>query len=170
MTVDTNPKGHLIPTATIKFKPMHPDTIMPTYGTEFAAGADLSANLALTFPGEPTEIPLIIKRGARKLVKTGVSVEMPSGYWAEVRGRSSLAYKHGIAILGGVIDSDYRGDIGVIMHNTSEFDFVVRHGDRIAQLIFNTYVHAEFELAEQLSESGRGENGFGSTGVSSKVA
>ena len=156
----------MISTTYVNFKPLHPDAVKPSYGTPYAAGADLSANLKLTLGEDYQEgQPFVLMPGERRLIKTGVSVEMPEGMWAEIRGRSGLAYKHGIAILGGVIDSDYRGDIGVIMLNTSGSPYSINHGDRIAQLIFAHYSRATFHTVEELGASDRGEKGFGSTGM-----
>ncbi|AGC36125.1 dUTPase [Rhizobium phage RHEph10] len=151
----------------INFKKLHPDAVMPSYGTPHAAGADLVANLKATFENEPIgdDYGYVLSPGESKLFKTGIAVEMLTGMWAEVRGRSGLAYKNGIAILGGVIDSDYRGDIGVILHNTSDKPFIVKHGERIAQLIFATYIPVNFIEKKELSNTGRGEKGFGSTGM-----
>ncbi|MBX4911436.1 dUTP diphosphatase [Rhizobium bangladeshense] len=148
----------------INFKKLHPDAIAPKYGTLQAAGADLSANIKATL-GEQFDT-YILDPGERKLIKTGIAVEMAAGMWAEVRGRSGLAYKNGIAILGGVIDSDYRGDIGVILHNTSDEPFTVKQGDRIGQLIFGSYIPVTFVEKQELRGTDRGEKGFGSTGVS----
>jgi dUTP pyrophosphatase len=150
----------------INFKKLHPDAVVPTYGTPHAAGADLVANLKATFGESHIEhVEYVLDPGESKLFKTGIAVEMITGMWAEVRGRSGLAYKNGIAILGGVIDSDYRGDVGVILHNTSDKPFVVKHGERIAQLIFATYIPVNFIEKKELSNTGRGEKGFGSTGM-----
>ncbi|QIG69151.1 deoxyuridine 5'-triphosphate nucleotidohydrolase protein [Rhizobium phage RHph_N1_15] len=148
----------------INYKKLHPDAVVPTYGTPHAAGADLVANLKATFDTQIIE-EYVLDPGESKLFKTGIAVEMLNGMWAEVRGRSGLAYKHGIAILGGVIDSDYRGDVGVILHNTSDQPFVVKHGERIAQLIFSAYIPVNFIEKKELSGTGRGEKGFGSTGM-----
>ncbi|OCP21985.1 MULTISPECIES: dUTP diphosphatase [unclassified Ensifer] len=148
----------------IGFKALHPDAVMPKYANDQAAGADLVANIKLTLNNERfTEFTL--DPGERKLIKTGVALEMPPGIWAEVRGRSGLAYNQGIAILGGTIDSDYRGDIGVIMLNTGDEPFVVKHGERIAQLVVETYVRGHFVEKAELRETARGEGGFGSTGM-----
>ncbi|MBX5130727.1 dUTP diphosphatase [Rhizobium lentis] len=148
----------------INFKKLHPDAIEPSYGSQQAAGVDLHANIKATTGDRLDEIELL--PGARLLIKTGIAVEMAPRMWAEVRGRSGLAYKNGIAILGGVIDSDYRGDIGVILHNTTADDFKIKQGDRIAQLIFGSYIPVTFVEKQELRGTDRGEKGFGSTGVS----
>lgn len=148
----------------IGYKKLHPESVVPKYGTPQAAGADLTCNMKLTTGNDLiTEWPL--GPGESKLFKTGIAVEMRAGMWAEVRGRSGLAYKNGIAILGGVIDSDYRGDIGVILHNTSDETFMVKHGERIAQLIFTSYIPVSFIEKDELHDTDRGEKGFGSTGM-----
>lgn len=147
----------------LRVKLLHPDSQLPIYGSEEAAGADLHANLKLT-TGLENVTEWTLDPGQSKLIKTGVSIELRPGTFAEIRGRSGLAYKHGIAILGGIIDSDYRGDVGVILHNTSEQAFTFKHGDRIAQLIIVSYVRGVFSVAESLDDTARGENGFGSTG------
>lgn len=136
---------------------------MPVYGSLQAAGADLHANVRATTLQSGDSIT--VEPGARKLVKTGVALELPPGTWAEVRGRSGLALKNGIAILAGVIDSDYRGDIGVMVHNTSDTPFTINQGDRIGQLIIETFVRGHFVEKAELRDTERGEKGFGSTGV-----
>lgn len=147
----------------LRVKLLHEDSKVPEYGSAEAAGADLYANLKLTTGLKTTEA-WTLDPGESKLIKTGVAIELNPGTFAEIRGRSGLAYKHGIAILGGIIDSDYRGDVGVILHNTSDEPFTFKHGDRIAQLIIVPYVRGVFSVAESLDDTARGENGFGSTG------
>ena len=130
---------------------------LPQYATTGSAGMDLRANI---------ENPILIKPLDRKLIPTGLHIALPEGYEAQVRPRSGLAIKHGITCLNtpGTIDSDYRGDIGVILVNLSNEDYVVQPGERIAQMIINKYEQAEFELVENLDETERGEGGFGHTG------
>ena len=131
---------------------------LPTYETHASAGVDLRANL--------TDI-IILKPLGRVLVKTGVFIEIPEGYEAQVRPRSGLALKKGITVLNspGTIDADYRGEIGVILINLSNEDFVIENGERIAQLVFSKVEQAQWIEVETLSETHRGEGGFGSTGI-----
>lgn len=130
---------------------------LPQYATSGSAGMDLRANI---------ENPILIKPLDRKLIPTGLHVALPEGYEAQIRPRSGLAIKHGITCLNtpGTIDSDYRGDIGVILVNLSNEDYVVQPGERIAQMVINKYEQAEFKLVETLDETERGEGGFGHTG------
>ena len=136
----------------------HSQHPLPKYETEASAGMDLRANL--------TE-PITLKPLERTLVKTGLFMELPIGYEAQVRPRSGLALKKGITVLNspGTIDADYRGEIGVILINLSSEDFVIENGERIAQLVIAKYKQAEFIEVNQLSETARGAGGFGSTGV-----
>jgi dUTP pyrophosphatase len=131
---------------------------LPKYSTEFSAGMDLCANL--------TE-ELTIKPLQRVLVPTGLYMELPEGYEAQIRPRSGLAIKSGITVLNtpGTIDCDYRGEIKVILVNLSDQDFVVHHGDRICQMVIAKYEQAQFQVVEQLSDSVRSDGGFGHTGI-----
>ena len=131
---------------------------MPNYETIASAGMDLRANLT-----EPIEL----KPLERAIVKTGLFIELPIGYEAQVRPRSGLAAKKGITVLNspGTVDADYRGEIGVILVNLSHENFVVENGERIAQLIIAKHERAEWTAVDILSETSRGEGGFGSTGV-----
>ena len=130
----------------------------PEYATSQSAGLDLRANL--------TE-PITLKPLARTLVKTGLFIELPEGYEAQVRPRSGLAYKKGITVLNspGTIDADYRGEIGVILVNLSEEEFVIENGERVAQLVIAKHEQAQWVEVENLDETDRGAGGFGSTGV-----
>mgnify|MGYP005820943939 CR=1 FL=1 len=130
---------------------------LPSYETEASAGLDLRANLDESFMIQPLE---------RTLVKTGLFLEIPQGFEAQVRPRSGLALKKGITVLNspGTIDADYRGEVGVILVNLSQSPFVVEDGDRIAQLVFAEVTQAEWEVTEELTQTERGEGGFGSTG------
>lgn len=130
---------------------------LPHYATEQAAGMDLRANL-----GEP----VVLAPGQRTLVPTGIYLELPAGYEAQVRPRSGLALKHGITVLNapGTIDADYRGEVGVILINLGQTDFTVEDGERVAQLLLAPYVQVQWAVAEQLGETDRGAGGFGSTG------
>lgn len=131
---------------------------LPQYETKASAGLDLKANITETITLKPLE---------RALVKTGLFLEIPEGYEAQVRPRSGLAYKNGVTVLNatGTIDADYRGEVGVILVNLSNEDFTIQAGDRIAQMVFAKFEQAEWIDAEILSETARGEGGFGSTGV-----
>ena len=131
---------------------------LPAYETSASAGVDLRANL--------TDV-IILKPLGRTLVKTGIFIEIPEGYEAQVRPRSGLALKKGITVLNspGTIDADYRGEIGVILINLSNEDFVIENGERIAQLVFSSVEQAQWIEVEILSETNRGEGGFGSTGI-----
>ena len=132
---------------------------MPTYATSGAAGADLRANFK-------DRTSVVIAPGARALVPTGFIMEIPEGWEVQVRPRSGLALKHGITLPNspGTIDSDYRGEVGVIVLNAGSDAFTVAHGDRIAQMVVAPVVQAEFALADAVSETARGAGGFGSTG------
>lgn len=149
----------------IAVKRLDEEAKLPVYGSAEAAGADLHADVFASTKGDE-RMRYTLKPGERKLFKTGIALELPTGYYAKIEGRSGLAFKHGIAVLGGVIDSDYRGDIGVILLNTSDEDFEIKQDDRIAQLIIQPYVRGIFFEAELLGETRRAEGGFGSTGVS----
>jgi len=136
-------------------KSQHP---LPNYETIASAGMDLRANLSE---------PITLKSLERTIVKTGLFIELPIGYEAQVRPRSGLAAKKGITVLNspGTVDADYRGEIGVILVNLSQDDFVIENGERIAQLIIAKHERAEWIEVNELSETSRGEGGFGSTGV-----
>ncbi|ERT65140.1 dUTP diphosphatase [Peptoniphilus sp. BV3AC2] len=130
----------------------------PSYATSGASGMDLRANL---------DEDLVIKSGEIELVPTGIFVEIPEGYEGQVRARSGLALKYGISLPNGIgtIDSDYRGELKVILINHGKEDFVIKNGDRIAQIVFIKYEKAELEIVESLEDTERSEGGFGSTGV-----
>ncbi len=140
-----------------------PGIPLPARGTPGAAGSDVRANLP---PGERSEGLVIPSREVR-LVPLGFALEIPMGHEAQIRSRSGLALNHGIAVLNspGTIDSDYRGPVGVILVNHGPSDFTVRHGDRVAQLVFGPVTRAEFTETVNLDETERGAGGFGSTGV-----
>ena len=131
---------------------------LPNYETIASAGMDLRANLSE---------PITLKSLERAIVKTGLFIELPIGYEAQVRPRSGLAAKKGITVLNspGTVDADYRGEIGVILVNLSAEEFVIENGERIAQLIIAKHERAEWIEVTQLSETSRGEGGFGSTGL-----
>ena len=130
----------------------------PEYATSQSAGLDLRANLTESITLKPL---------ARTLVKTGLFIELPEGYEAQVRPRSGLAYKKGVTVLNapGTIDADYRGEIGVILVNLSEDEFVIENGERVAQLVIAKHEQAQWIEVENLDETDRGAGGFGSTGV-----
>lgn len=131
---------------------------IPHYQTEHSAGVDLYAAV---------ESEAVIDAGTWKLVPTGIAIAIPEGYEGQVRPRSGLALKHGIGMLNapGTIDADYRGEIGIILFNFSGKPFTIRHGDRIAQLVFAKLEKAKFVEVDALSETARGAGGFGHTGV-----
>ncbi|MDY0089373.1 MAG: dUTP diphosphatase [Flavobacteriaceae bacterium] len=131
---------------------------LPNYETGASAGMDLRANISE---------PIILKPLDRAIIKTGLFIELPAGYEAQVRPRSGLAAKKGITVLNspGTIDADYRGEIGVILVNLSHEDFTIENGERIAQLVIAKHERAEWTEVRELSETSRGEGGFGSTGV-----
>lgn len=131
---------------------------LPNYETAASAGMDLRANLSKSITLNPLE---------RTLVKTGLFIELPIGFEAQVRPRSGLAAKKGITVLNspGTVDADYRGEIGVILVNLSNEVFIIENGERIAQLIIAKHERAQWIEVQELSETSRGEGGFGSTGV-----
>lgn len=131
---------------------------LPSYETLASAGMDLRANL---------NQPIVIEPMERALIPTGLFIELPIGYEAQVRPRSGLALKKGITCLNspGTIDADYRGEVGVILANLSKETFVVENGERIAQMVIAKHERTEWVLAEELSTTERGAGGFGSTGV-----
>jgi len=130
---------------------------LPAYGTPHSAGMDIRAFLPEDLALKPLE---------RKLVPTGLYVEIPVGYEAQIRPRSGLALKKGITVLNtpGTIDADYRGEICVILVNLSSEEFVIRNGDRICQMVFAAHEKVEWKLSEELESTSRGEGGFGHTG------
>ena len=131
---------------------------LPKYETAGSAGMDLTASI---------DEDIIIKSGEIKLIKTGIAIALEKGFEAQIRPRSGLALKNGITVLNtpGTIDSDYRGEICVILINHSKLDFVISRGMRIAQMIIAKYEQAEIIAVENLDETVRGSSGFGSTGV-----
>ena len=130
---------------------------LPAYATPQSAGMDLRANL---------DEPVTLRPMERRLITTGLHIALPEGYEAQVRPRSGLALKHGLTVLNspGTIDADYRGEIGVVLVNLSQDDFVVNDGERIAQLVISRYEQGELVVVEQLDETERGEGGYGHTG------
>lgn len=147
--------------------PDHDDALpLPDYATEGAAGMDLCANLA----PEQRAAGLTLAPGARALVPSGLALAIPAGFEVQVRPRSGLALRHGIALVNspGTIDSDYRGEVGVIIINHGTEPFVVAHGMRIAQLVLAPVPRLRWEERPTLEESARGGGGFGSTGFGGK--
>ncbi|MDP3992277.1 MAG: dUTP diphosphatase [Nanoarchaeota archaeon] len=137
----------------IKVKKIHPDARVPVYGSEEAAGLDLFSN-------ESYEL----KTGETYVFKTGIQMEIPKGYAGLMWDRSGLSSKHSIERVAGVIDSDYRGEIGIALHNQSGKNYMVNKGDKIAQLLIQRVERVSINTVENLSDSVRGEGGFGSTG------
>jgi len=145
-------------TISITRLPHASDLALPAYATEHSAGMDLLAAVAA---------PQTLAPGARALIPTGLAMALPDGYEAQIRPRSGLALKHGIALVNapGTIDADYRGEIGVILINHGDQPFVVERGMRIAQMVIAPYTRAQFNEAIELPTSTRGTGGFGSTGT-----
>lgn len=143
----------------VEIKRLNENAVVPTYGTEFSAGADL---YALIDSGSVTLDP-----GETKMINTGLAFAIPEGLVGLVVARSSLGTKRGLAPANkvGVIDSDYRGEVRVVLHNHSSQPQTIENGERIAQMLFVPYYFAEFALVEELSTTARGEGGFGSTGT-----
>ena len=131
---------------------------LPAYATEGSAGMDLRANI---------DEPIVLRPMERKLIPTGIYIALPMGYEAQVRPRSGLALKHGIGLANmiGTVDCDYRNEIGVILINLGQEDFVVNDGERIAQMVIAKYERAEWEPVEELDDTERGLGGYGHTGV-----
>ncbi len=130
---------------------------LPAYSTELSAGMDLRASL---------NDPVVLKPLERKLIPTGLFVEIPAGYEAQIRPRSGLALKKGITVLNspGTIDADYRGEVGIILINLSNEEFVIENGERICQMIVAAHETVTWNVVDKLEETGRGEGGFGHTG------
>jgi dUTP pyrophosphatase len=144
---------------TIKVKVInHSNNELPQYATPMSAGMDLRAF---------TDEPITIMPGERKLIHSGINIQLPEGYELQVRPRSGLALKHGITLTNapGTVDADYRGDVGAIVHNLGTEPFVVNNGDRICQIVAKEYVKIEWEETDSLDSTERGEGGFNSTGI-----
>lgn len=142
----------------ISIKKLNDNAIVPTYGSEFAAGADLYACI---------DESITIAPGQTKLIKTGIAIELPIGYAAFIYARSGLASKRGLAPANkvGVVDCDYRGEVMVALHNHSTIEQAIEKGERIAQMVIAPYITAEFSVVDELSDTARGAGGFGSTGT-----
>lgn len=147
-------------TLAVQIKPLDHfgDLPLPKFETALAAGADLRAAL---------DADMVLAPGARALVPTGFAMALPAGYEAQIRPRSGLAYKHGITCLNtpGTIDADYRGEVKVLLINHGDTAFTINRGERIAQMVIAPITQPEFEAVTELSETVRGEGGFGSTGT-----
>ena len=146
-------------TARILRLPHAEDLLLPAYETEGSAGMDLRAAV-------PEDQPMTLAAGARALVPTGLKIALEPGFEAQVRPRSGLALKHGLTCLNspGTIDSDYRGEVGVILANLGSEPFVIRRGERIAQMVIARHERVQWSEVKSLDETERGEGGFGSTG------
>ena len=142
----------------VNIKKLDERAILPTYGSEFSAGADLYACL---------EAPVTIEPGEAVLIHTGLAMEIPVGYAGLIYARSGLATKKGLAPSNkvGVVDADYRGEVMVSLFNHSKEARLIEHGERIAQLVIAPFIAADWNLVEELEETARGEGGFGSTGT-----
>jgi dUTP pyrophosphatase len=139
----------------VQFKLIHPQARLPEKGTEHAAGYDLCS-----------VEKIVLKSRSHSSIPTGLTMEMPKDMEAQVRPRSGLAARHGVTVLNspGTIDSDYRGEVKVLLINHSEHDFVIEPGMRIAQMVFSRVIPVTFQVTENLTDSLRGQGGFGSTG------
>ena len=131
---------------------------LPHYETNSSAGMDLKAFI---------EKPIILNSLERKIIKTGLYISLPKGFEAQVRSRSGLSIKHGLCVLNspGTIDADYRGEIGIILINLSQEPFTINNGDRVAQLVIASHEQVQWIKVNELSETNRGNKGFGSTGI-----
>jgi dUTP pyrophosphatase len=144
----------------VQIKKLTDNAIIPTYGSEGAAGFDLYADLSKGMKGY-----FVLAPQEQIVFHTGVAMAIPEGYYVQIKSRSGLASKYGVHAIGGVVDHDYRGEIGVILINGGTMPFVVKDGERIAQAVLQKYEKAEFEIVDALDETDRGEGGFGSTGI-----
>ncbi len=141
----------------VNIKKLRPGAILPQYHTEDSAGVDLAAAI---------DEPITLKPLERKLIPTGLAIEVPKGYEAQVRARSGLSLKHGITAANGVgtVDADFRGELCAILVNLSNEDFTIEPGMRVAQMILKKYETIEWQESDKLSQTKRGESGYGSTG------
>ncbi|WP_111429685.1 dUTP diphosphatase [Rhodobacteraceae bacterium DSL-40] len=154
---------------TIALRPLEgrdPALPLPAYASAGAAGLDICANLC----PDDRAAGLLLAPGGRALVPTGLALAIPPGFEIQMRPRSGLALRHGITLLNspGTIDSDYRGEVGVILINHGSAPFVIEHGMRIAQMVVAPVIHASLELLDELGETARGAGGFGSTGTGAR--
>jgi len=155
---DIKERRPLMDPITVRFKKLRSDAIIPQYMTELAAGMDLCAAV---------DAPVVLRPGQRILIPTGLAMAIPPGYEGQVRPRSGLALKNGIALVNspGTIDADYRGEVGIILINHGNEDVTVQHGDRIAQLVIAPVRRAFLEVVDDLDRTQRNTGGFGHTGV-----
>ncbi len=142
----------------VRIKKLHADVLLPQYQTAHAAGMDIAAYL---------DSPIVIEPHQRAVIPTGFAIALPPGFEAQIRGRSGLAAKFGIMPANGIgtIDADYRGEVGVIVLNTSDQPFTVEPGTRIAQMVIAKYESISWQEAAELESTDRGEGGYGSTGA-----
>jgi len=155
----------------VEIKKMYDDVVVPQYAKEGDAGMDIRAYITEDSCKDktcfyPTGGYILIASGGRQIIPTGIKVAIPQGYEIQVRPRSGMAFKEGITVLNtpGTIDAGYRGEIGVILYNTNSEAVKIEHGERIAQLVLNKVPQIKWEEVEELSETSRGDGGFGSTG------
>ena len=139
----------------VKVKKLKENAVVPSYAHDGDAAMDLCS-----------AEDYVVLAGKRQLVSTGIAMELPAGYWANIRGKSGLAYKKGISILGGVIECTYRREYEVVVLNTGDQDFVIKAGDKVAQVVIAPVATADVEVVEELSDSVRGDGAWGSTGGS----
>ena len=141
-----------------KIKLLNENAKFPVFSTEGSAGADVTACL---------ELSIVLKPNTWALIPTGLSLELPKGTECQIRPRSGLALKYGVTVLNApaTIDSDYRGEVKVLLINHGDKPFAINNGDRIAQFVFSKYIKMEFDVQEELQDTERGEGGFGSTGI-----
>jgi len=149
----------MIPTIAVKRLPHAEGLALPAYETAGAAGMDLRAAV-------PEDAPITLKPGARDMIPTGLAIALPLGFEAQIRPRSGLAAKHGVTCLNtpGTVDSDYRGEVKVILINLGAEDFLIRRGERIAQMVVAPVIQSVWAEADSLDDTARGAGGFGSTG------
>ncbi len=145
--------------STLQVKKLRPEAVLPSRGSEWSAGYDLSSAETVT-----------IAPGSRAVVKTALSIACPAGTYGRVAPRSGLTVMHGIHVGAGVVDADYRGEVGVVLFNLGQGDFHIKPGDRIAQLILEQIVMVPVEEVVELDQTVRGDGGFGSTGITAKEA
>lgn len=160
MTIKSFEAARGRPCLTLGVQKLNETATLPTYGSDAAAGMDLYANLRAH--GEET---VTLYSGERRLFKTGLAIACPSSTYGRIAPRSGLAYKSGVDVLAGVIDEDYRGDVGIILINHGNHPFVINHGDRIAQLIITPYCATFVQAVPDFDATSRGAGGFGSTGT-----
>lgn len=146
--------------APIKIVRLRPTAILPSYQTEYAAGMDIHACI---------DQPMVLRPLERAMVGTGLAIELPPGYEAQIRARSGLAIKHGLTMVNGIgtIDGDYRGEVAALVVNLGSVDFVIEPDMRIAQMVITKYETISWQLVDELGQTVRGQGGMGSTGVSS---